>query len=228
MSAGAFMSEKFFGKEAVIHKETKWAKQIISMQRRDGAWGDFHTLSGSSNSPLTTERALRRLERLGFTIKDECIERAISYMSDCLSGKSEIPDRREKLVDWDVFTSLMLSTWIRRFTKDVPIAQWADVISQAFHHGAYAHEDYIAAYQEVFGGKARGTRLIKFVSFYTVSLMQGCLDKGTEEALTDYVLNKDDGIYYIYEERLTVLPVFASKQANSGHWTAFQIQICSV
>lgn len=216
-----------------MHKDTKWAKQIISMQRRDGAWGDFHTLSGSSNSPLTTERALRRLERLGFTIKDECIERAISYMSDCLSGKTEIPDRREKLVDWDVFTSLMLSTWIRRFTKDVPIAnqvadQWADVISQAFHHGAYAHEDYIAAYQEVFGGKARGTRLIKFVSFYTVSLMQGCLDKGTEEALTDYVLNKDDGIYYIYEERLTVLPVFASKQANSGHWTAFQIQICSV
>ena len=57
-------------------------------------------------------------------------------MSDCLSGKSEIPDRREKLVDWDVFTSLMLSTWIRRFTKDVPIAnqvadQWADMIMRA-------------------------------------------------------------------------------------------------
>ena len=119
-----------------MHKDTKWAKQIISMQREDGAWGDFHTRSGSSNSPLTTERALRRLEHLGFTIKDECIERAISYMSDCLSGKRKIPDRREKLVDWDVFTSLMLSTWIRRFTKDVPIAnqvadQWGDVISQA-------------------------------------------------------------------------------------------------
>jgi len=129
-----------------MHKDTKWAKQIISMQREDGAWGDFHTLSSSSNSPLTTERVLRRLERLGFTIKDECIERAISYMSDCLSGKREIPDRREKLVDWDVFTSLMLSTWIRRFTKDVPIAnqvanQWVDVISQAFHQGRYAHED---------------------------------------------------------------------------------------
>ena len=167
--------------------------QIISMQRRDGAWGDFHTLSGSSNSPLTTERTLRHLERLGFTIKDVCIERAVSYMSDCLSGKREIPDRREKLVNWDVFTSLMMSTWIRRFTKDVPIAnqvanQWTDVISQAFHHGAYDHKDYIAAYQEVFGGKIRGTRLIKFVSFYTISLMQGGLDKGTEEALTDYVL----------------------------------------
>ena len=40
-------------------------------------------------------------------------------MSDCLSGKREIPDQREKLADWDVFTSLMLSTWIRRFTKDL-------------------------------------------------------------------------------------------------------------
>lgn len=74
-----------------MRKDTKWAKQIISMQREDGAWGDFHTLS----------------------------------------GKREIQDRREKLVDWDVFTSLMLSTWIRRFKKDVPIAnqvadQWVD------------------------------------------------------------------------------------------------------
>lgn len=51
-----------------MHKDTKWAKQIISMQRKDGAWGDFHTLSVSSNSPITTEQALRRLERLGFTI----------------------------------------------------------------------------------------------------------------------------------------------------------------
>ncbi|MDE6906674.1 MAG: hypothetical protein K2P21_00685 [Lachnospiraceae bacterium] len=52
-----------------MHKDTKWAKQIISMQREDGAWGDFHTLSSSSNSPLTMERALRRLERLGFKSK---------------------------------------------------------------------------------------------------------------------------------------------------------------
>lgn len=82
-----------------MHKDTKWAKQIISMQKEDGSWGDFHTLSVSSNSPFTTERALQRLERLGFTIEDKCIENAVSYMSDCLSGKREIPDRREKLVD---------------------------------------------------------------------------------------------------------------------------------
>lgn len=203
-----------------MHKDTKWAKQIISMQRKDGAWGDFHTLSVSSNLPITTEQALRRLERLGFTIEDECIQKAVLYMGDCLAGKKKIPDRREKLTDWDAFTSLMLSTWIRRFTKDVPMAnqianQWADVVSHAFHQGEYDHKGYVAAYQDAFGLKPRGTRLIKFVSFYTISLMQGCLDNGIEEAWLDYVLDKADGIYYIYEQRIAALPpVFESRQSS--------------
>lgn len=174
----------------------------------------------SSNSSITTEQALRRLERLGYTIEDECIQRTVSYMSGCLAGKKKIPDRQEKLVDWDVFTSLMLSTWIRRFTKDVPMAnqiadQWAEVISHAFHQGRYYHEDYIAAYQDVFGVKARGSRLIKFVSFYTISLLQGNLNEKAAQALMDYVLDKEDGIYYIYEHQIAALPpVFESRQAS--------------
>ena len=48
-----------------MHKDTKWAKQIIAMQEEDGKWGSFHTLSVSSGRPITTEQALRRLERLG-------------------------------------------------------------------------------------------------------------------------------------------------------------------
>ena len=43
-----------------MHRETKWAKQIISMQREDGAWGGFHTLFGSSNSPLNIWRLRNR------------------------------------------------------------------------------------------------------------------------------------------------------------------------
>ena len=51
-------------------------------------------------------------------------------MSDCLVGKKTIPDRVEKVHDWNVFLSLILSTGIRRFTKDNPVAnkvaeQWA-------------------------------------------------------------------------------------------------------
>lgn len=88
-----------------MHKDTKWAKQIIALQEDDGKWGCFHSLSKFYGAPLTTEQALRRLERLGYSIEDECISRAVAYMDDCLTGHKAIPDRTEKGNDWDVFTT---------------------------------------------------------------------------------------------------------------------------
>lgn len=48
-----------------MHKDTRWAQQIISLQDEDGKWGYFHTLFTDSKSPITTEKALKRLEILG-------------------------------------------------------------------------------------------------------------------------------------------------------------------
>ena len=203
-----------------MHKNGKWAKSIISLQEPDGKWGWFHSLSKFYDAPITTEQALRRLERLGYTIEDECIQRAVMYMDDCLTGKNTIPDRREKLHDWDVFTSLMLATWIRRFTLDNPTAnkiakQWSDVISIAFARGVYNHSDYVAAYHEILGMKPNGGRLIDFMNFYPISLLVGCLDRKTEIALMNYVLSKEDGIYYVYDKALSTLPCsFESREAS--------------
>lgn len=204
----------------MMHRDGKWAKQIINLQERDGKWGCFHTLSQFYGAPLTTEQALRRLERLGYTIEDECIQKAVGYMDDCLVGKNEIPDIREKLHDWDIFTSLMLATWIRRFTSDNPNAnrvagKWADVITSAFAKGVYDHDEYVSAFHNILGLKPNGGRLIDFVNFYPISLVQGCLDEKMESLIVDYVINRDDGIYYIYESRLSILPqVFESKNAS--------------
>ena len=58
-------------------------------------------------------------------------------------------------------------------------------------------------------------RLIDYTCFYQISLLVNCLDRRTEEALMDYVLDKEDGIYYIYSERILFLPkVFESRQAS--------------
>ncbi len=93
-----------------MYKNSKWAKKIIALQKENGMWGYFHSLSKPNENPITTEQALRRLSVLGYTIEDEPIRKAVAYMSDCLSGKNQIPDRREKLHNWDIFTKLMLST----------------------------------------------------------------------------------------------------------------------
>lgn len=203
-----------------MFREGKWARAIIEKQNPDGSWGWFHTLSKSTGDTITTEQALRRLEILGYTINDEPISKAVSYMQDCLVGRNSIPDRREKLHNWDIFTSLMLSTWIRRFTKDSPDANetarhWAYIISRAFSGGAYDPAAYAKAYSETFREKPRGGRLTDFVSFYQASLLSDMLDDRTQLALLDYILDRADGVYYIYNSRLRALPPdFKSREAS--------------
>ncbi|MBR3927375.1 MAG: hypothetical protein IKJ65_00075 [Clostridia bacterium] len=201
-----------------MHKDGKWAKMILALQEPDGKWGCFHSLSKFYGAPITTEQALRRLERLGFTGEDKCVQKALSYMNDCLTGKNRIPDRAEKVHDWDIFTSLILAAWIRRFTSKNAAAnktadQWAKIIMEAFSGGIYDHDRYVSAYRDILGMKPCGSRLIDFMNFYPISLVSGCLDEKTETALVKYALSKKDGIYYIYERPLCILPEeFASRE----------------
>jgi len=203
------------------YKASKWADRIISLQEPDGSWGYFHTLSSSAGRHgITTEQALRRLQILGYTVEDEPVRKSVEYLHDCLEGKRQIPDRREKLHDWDIFTALMFSTWIRRFTSEDTLAnntagKWAEVISLAFAGGTYDHGSYTSAYKRVFGITPRGGRIVDFVTFYQVSVPAGLLGKDIESAMFDYVLEHTPGIYYIYEGRLSLLPErFDSKQTS--------------
>jgi len=203
------------------YRNSKWAAEIIELQKDDGSWGYFHTLSNpSKRNKITTEQAIRRLEILGYTINDKPILKAVSYMQDCLTGKKEIPDRREKLHNWDIFTSLMLSTWIRRFTKDDHNAnnvaeKWAEIISRAFEKGSYDHGIYVDTYKKVFDLKPKGGRLLDFANFYHISLLSDSLDDKIALSLIDYILQKPTGIYYIYGKQLSILPQnFKSKEAS--------------
>ncbi len=201
-----------------MHKNGKWAKQIIEWQNNEGNWGDYHSLAIAGTSHIITEQAVRRLERLGYTIEDECIQKAVQYMSDCIAGKKTIPDRVEKGQDWNVFLSLILSTGIRRFTKENDDAnkvarQWSEIVTAAFEDGSYNHDQYVDAYKSIL--KPNGGRIIGIENYYPVSLLCDSLDEKTECVFVDHIINFDKGIYYIYDGKLTVLPQdFQSKNAS--------------
>lgn len=203
-----------------MYKKSKWANQIISFQDNEGKWGYFHTLFNDNQSPYTTEKALKRLEILGYTIEDDCIQKAVSYMNDRLLGVKEIPDKPERIADWNIFLSLILATWIRRFTKDNHIAniiakKWANIITVAFEDGEYNHQKYINAYFDIWGMPPKGGRLVDFAQFYIISIVNGYLDNKTEKNFLKYIINNPDGIYYTYEKCIRVLPDdFASKNAS--------------
>ncbi len=211
-----------------MHKDGKWALQIIGMQDDEKMWGSFHSLSSTNVNPITTEQALRRLQILGFTMEDECIRKAVAYLDDCLNGRKQIPDPTEKLHDWTLFTHMMFSAWIRRFTDENERAnemakKWARVVTAAFASGGYDHETYTKAYAETFGMKAKGGRLIDFVQFYAVSLLKGELNEDTQRAMVRYILDKPDGIYYIYERRIGTLPDFQEGKPASRYLAAIEM-----
>ncbi len=216
-----------------MYKESKWASDLLRLQGQDGSWGNFHSLSDPKRQGTTTEQALRRLSILGYTIEDEPIQRAVHYMHACLSGIKHIPDRREKSHDWDVFTELMLATWIRRFTKEDAYAnavadKWAKIISMSFSRGTYDNQAYIAAYKNAIGAPPRGDRLIDFVSFYPDSLAADKLDEKTEALAFDHILNHNTGLYYIYgspagNTPLSVLPGCFSSKASSRYLGAIEL-----
>lgn len=201
------------------YRNGKWANQIISMQHPDGSWGCFHTLRGDSDAPMTTEMALHRLGLLGYTAEDDCIKRAIAHM-ETLLHTGELPEGKEKTSDFETFVDLIVAARIRRFTDRCESAneiagKWAQVITNAFSSGTYSQTDYDECYTQVFGRKPKGGRLIDFVNFYQLSILPGMLDKQTESRMLDYVLSHEDGIYYVYENRLDGVPdEFQSKKAS--------------
>jgi hypothetical protein len=207
------------------YKNGKWAKKIIDLQLSDGSWGHFHSLSNpTQKQPLTTEQALRRLEILGFTIDDKPIKKAAKYMTDCLTGKNNIPDREEKTHrPWKKYIELMLSTWIKIFTKDNEIANsiaknWCDVINSTFINGYYDHGLFVNRFEDFIGLKInqKAPRWNDFVSFYTVSLLTNGLDKKIESQYFKYILEHDNGMYYVYDRKLINVPeTFQSKKTSS-------------
>lgn len=212
------------------HKEGKWAKQIIELQKDDGTWGSsFHSLSQPrKNYPITTEQAIRRLKVLGFTLNDEPIRKTMDCMISALRGERKIDNYWEKTHNWELFTQLMLSAWVKIFEPNNDLStgfanRWAKVIEKAFESGIYNDDDYKNAYINEFASKPNGAREIDFVDFYHMILLQGVLPRETESRLLDYVIAKPNGIYYIFNKPINKLPeTFASKEA-SNYLTALEV-----
>ena len=214
------------------HTEGILAKRIIELQNDDGTWGQtFHTLSQPNKRyPLTTEQALRRLKVLGFTINDAPIRKAVDCMILCLHGERKIDNYWEKTHNWELFTQLMLSTWVRIFEPDNELAlkfakRWSNIIDKAFESGTYNDDTYINAYICEFSSKPKGARETDFSDFYHVHLLQDILSEKTENQFLDYIITKTNGIYYVYNKPLDKLPnVLASKEAS---WYLSAIEILS-
>lgn len=210
--------ELIFAKNMVL--QSKWVNDIIQLQWEDGSWGQFHSMSQFSQSPITTEQALRRLLILGLDKHDEVIRKALIYMEKYLVGESELRDRKEKKHDWDMLTRLFVATWILKIDPSNYLAKgiakdWAKIITHAFSGDEYNHNAYKEAYYEVHKSP-KEKYMWGFENFYLVSILIGMLSSDIESKFLDYVINSKNGIYYIHNRCPKELPSsFCLKIASS-------------
>lgn len=213
---------QIFTKYSGDYKNGKIAQEIVELQNADGTWGEiFHSLAQPNKRyPLTTEQALRRLKILGFTIDDIPIRKAVDCMTSCLRGERKIDDYWEKTKDWELFTLLMLSTWVKIFEPDNELAvtfakRWVTVIEKAFESGMYNLDACADAYRCEFPSKVKGAGIPDFSNFYYIYLLQDVLPKETEKRFLDYIIANPKGIYYVYNKPLNKVPdIFASKETS--------------
>ena len=209
--------ELIFAKNMVL--KSKWVNDIIQLQWEDGSWGQFHSMSQFSQSPITTEQALRRLLILGLDKNDEVIQKALLYMEKYLIGELELRDRVEKKHDWDILTRLFVTTWILKIDPSNDLAKsiakdWAKIIIHAFSKDEYNHNYYKEAYYEIHRSP-KDKYMWRFDNFYIVSILVGMLPSDIESKFLDYLINSKNGIYYVYDKCIKDIPCsFCSKNAS--------------
>lgn len=200
--------ELIFAKNMVL--QSKSVNDITQLQWEDGSWGQFHSMSQFSQSPITTEQALRRLLILGLDKHDEVIQKSLVYMEKYLLGELELRDRREKKHDWDMLTRLFVAAWILKIDSSNFLAKeiakdWAKIITHAFSGDEYDRNYYKEAYYEVHKSP-KEKHMWGFENFYLVSILIGMLSSDIESKFLDYVINSPNGIYYIHDRCLKEPP----------------------
>lgn len=190
-------------------------RDLELIQKEDGSFGYFHSMS--NNSVITTEMVLRRLMFLECSNDQPILKKCITYLEKCLNKELIIPDRREKVINWDVFEELMFSSWLTIFnvsnSKIEFIKQrWKEIIEKSIVNDKFDYETYKKIYRERFGKE--GKREINPATFYFVNLLKDVLDIKSKKCYFDFIMNK--GIYYIYDKNLYELPlIFDSKNTIS-------------
>ena len=153
----------------------------------------------------------------------------MAYIRQCLRRERQIPDRREKAINWSAFEALMFASWLRVFDCEDPDAEpvaelWAEFVRWSLVDGVFDGDAYEATYRQRIPKLDRNERVIWPAQFYVVNLVRGLLDESTDRRFVSHLLGNPSGMLYVYDEQISVRPAeFAS--LRTSRWLAALEQI---
>ncbi|WP_026399720.1 hypothetical protein [Acholeplasma equifetale] len=180
-------------------------------QLPNGGFKQFHSMNHyiSNLNLVSTETVLRVAYYHDITKDDSFVQSILDYVKSLLYEKEEYPDRKEKVINFKVFTELMYATWLTIFNVDDPKAKtirkkWKIVVEYATTKNTFNEDKYKEKYDEIIGKPLHGERYITLNNFYIVALLKDELDSHSREIFSKYIMKQ--GIYYIYGKTLKKLP----------------------
>ncbi len=179
-----------------------YVKKIEGGQTEDGFWGNFH---------MDSEAVLRRGLLLGLELSHPCFQKVGAFMETVLGGEDIWHQRCEKQdhPGWwlEMFMPLVTAANLslidpQNVLLEKQIAIWRSFAEAAFAGGRYDSAAEAAAQYEYFRIKTK--RSIPFYSYYCVILLtahNGILSDKLGNLILDYCLDRDEGMYYIYDRK---------------------------
>ncbi len=182
--------------------EHGYVKKLENEQSEDGCWGCFH---------MDSEAVLRRGLLLGLELSHPCFHKIRAFMETVLRGEDIWHQRCEKQdhPGWwlDMFMPLVTAANLSLIDPENTLIEkqitiWRSFAETAFANGRYDPVIEAAVQYEHF--KIRTKRPIPFYSHYCVILLtahKGILSDRLDKLILDYCLDRDEGMYYIYDRK---------------------------
>lgn len=180
--------------------EHPFVKDIESEQTEFGYWGEFHGY---------TEAIIRRCLSIGLEPTHPCLIKVCSFIEKILQGKEIWHQRCEKHDNprwWiEIFMPVASAAILSLIEPDSPlltsyIELWKGFAEKAFEDGCYNFDKEVEAQFEHFHVKTK--RIVPFYNYYVTLLLtsrKNTLSMKMDRSITDFCMNKEDGMYYIYD-----------------------------
>ncbi len=204
--------------------DTPFVSDLSRHQLDDGSWGRFHT-QDTKVKPRprfpTTEAAIMRAIALGLDRSSPMLKHTISFLESHINGECIWRDHAEKHDHpglWDYSTRLMSASNLAFIDKDHPLVEVAsslvaEATVTAFSTGEYNREQEIR-YHIIRSGinSRRHLPCHNRYGLLLLAALQNRLIPEIEMSLLRYVMQKPEGIFYIYSSSIADLPPVSDRR----------------
>jgi len=206
-------------------KQSKWYRELAAEQWEDGSWGMFHTMDAKAEKKprfLTTEAALGRAHELSLPKDDPIIVKAAELLERYARGEETWRDRIEMHKDNGkghmYCRPFMSAAQLGMFDPDNSairplLGVVANKVETAFSSGTFDGEFWDREVREY-----RVPVIAHPGNMYGSMLLQcsGCLDDNLQRLYLEYMMNSENGIYYVSRIPLSDKQTFES--GNFRQW----------